>query len=324
MPQLSRATLVDTVDLAFEQTVPRSLVHKRRLENVLLTDIRSCGDDRFVCAGHLPIAHRFFNEPGRAPRRDILFYTELGRQASLAVSHAFLGVSTEDVFIFEQSEAKVADAAWTPTSSAALEPALVEIRIDELTRRRNNAVNRVVAEHIMTIAGEEVFRGTGAWTVQPAALFQRLRRMSAPRTAPPAPSNVAPFPAPVHVDGWRASAEHVVITTPEYSADTGAFAATLIVNDNHPYFFDHPCDHVPGMLLLEACAQLAMAAVRTAVAGPPPLGIASYEVNFAQFVECGMPTRLSARLHDDRSIQISISQQDVLSGTTTLTLAFPA
>jgi 3-hydroxymyristoyl/3-hydroxydecanoyl-(acyl carrier protein) dehydratase len=324
MPQLSGATLVDTTDLAFEQTVPRSLVHKRRLENVLLTDIRSCGDDRFLCAGHLPIAHRFFNEPGRSPRRDILFYTELGRQASLAVSHAFLGVSTDDVFIFEQSEARVADAAWKPTSAAALEPALVEIRIHELTRRRNNAVNRVVAEHIMTIGGEEVFRGTGAWTVQPAALFQRLRRMSAPRIAPTAPSNVAPFPAPVHVDGWRTSAEHVVITTPEYSADNGAFAATLIVNESHPYFFDHPCDHVPGMLLLEACAQLAMAAARVTLTGPIPLGITSYEVNFAQFVECGIPTTLSARADGDRTVQVTISQQQVLSGTTTLTLAFPA
>ncbi len=324
MPQFSRATLIETVDLAFEQTVPRSLVHKRRLENVLLTDVRSCGDDRFICAGHLPIAHRFFNEPGRSPRRDILFYTELGRQASLAVSHEFLGVSTEDVFIFEQSEAAMARAAWTPASSAAVEPALVEIRIQEITRRRNNAVNRVVAEHIMTIGGEEVFRGTGAWTVQPAALFQRLRRMAAPRIAPAAPSNVAPFPAPVHVDGSRASAEHVVITTPEFAPDAGAFVATLIVNETHPYFFDHPCDHVPGMLLLEACAQLALAAARPAQAQPVPLGIAAYAVNFAQFVECGIPTTLSARVNADRTVQISISQHDILSGTTTLTLAFPA
>ena len=324
MPQLSRASAVDTVDLAFEQTVPRSLVHKRRLENVLLTDVRSCGDDRFICAGHLPIAHRFFNEPGRSPRRDILFYTELGRQASLAISHAFLEVATEDVFIFEQSEAAVAEAAWTPASPAAIEPAFVEIRIHEMTRRRNNAVNRVVAEHIMTIGDEEVFRGTGAWTVQPAALFQRLRRMSAPRLAPAAPSNVAPFPAPVHVDGSRASAEHVVITTPQYAADTAAFVAALIVNETHPYFFDHPCDHVPGMLLLEACAQLAMAAGRRVLAGPAPLGIAAYEVNFAQFVECGIPTTLSARVDGNRTVRIAISQQGVLSGTTTLTLAFPA
>src|SRR5206468_12879634 len=58
-------------------------------------------------------AHCFFNDIGRTPHTDILFYTEIGRQASLAVSHAFLDVSTDDVFIFEGSEAAVAPAAWT-------------------------------------------------------------------------------------------------------------------------------------------------------------------------------------------------------------------
>ena len=319
MPQLSRATQVDANDLAFEQTVPRSLVHKRRLENVLLTDVRSCGDDRFVCAGHLPIAHRFFNEPGRTPRQDILFYTELGRQASLAISHRFLDVSAEDVFIFEQSEASVADAAWTPGSAATLEPAIVEIRIRDIVRRRNNAVNRIIAEHIMAIGGEEVFRGTGAWTVQPAALFQRLRRLAGRSAATPAPSNVAPFPAPVHLDGSRLSAEHVVITTPERTGDE--LVSTLIVNESHPYFFDHPCDHVPGMLLLEGCAQLAIAAARVAAPDRRPIGIRAYEVNFAQFVECGFPTRLAATVDGD-AVRVSISQQDVLSGTTAMTVAF--
>ena len=37
MPPLSPDAAVDTVDLSFEQTVPRSLVHKHSLENVLLT-----------------------------------------------------------------------------------------------------------------------------------------------------------------------------------------------------------------------------------------------------------------------------------------------
>ncbi len=319
MSQSSRAIHVEANELAFEQTVPRSLVHKRRLENVLLTDVQSCAADRFVCAGHLPIAHRFFNEPGRTPRQDILFYTELGRQASLAVSHRFLDVSPDDVFIFEQSEASLADAAWTPASASALEPAIVEIRLHDIARRRNNAVNRVVAEHIMTIGGEEVFRGTGAWTVQPAALFQRLRRLAARASAAPAPTNVAPFPAPVHVDGSRLSAEHVVITTPERRADE--FVATLIVNEAHPYFFDHPCDHVPGMLLLEGCAQMAAAAAGAAAPGRTPAGVRSYEVNFAQFVEPGVPTRLAASVNGD-AVRVSISQQDVLSGTTTMTVAF--
>jgi 3-hydroxymyristoyl/3-hydroxydecanoyl-(acyl carrier protein) dehydratase len=317
MPQLSRATLVDTVELAFEQTVPRSLVHKRRFDNVLLTDLRDCGADRFICAGHLPIAHRFFNQPGRVPRQDILFYTELGRQASLATSHAFLAVSPDDVFIFEQSEAAVTDAAWTVDAAGTFDPVLVEIKVRETARRRNNAVSRVVAEHIMTIGGEEVFRGTGAWTVQPAALFQRLRRISNARTAP-APSNVAPFPTAPRGDAVRT--EHVVITAPQRIEETGAFVATLIVDEKHPYFFDHPCDHVPGMLLLEACAQMALAAGKASSPSSSQPSVRSYEVNFAQFVEIGTPTTMIATVDGER-VQIAISQQDTVSGTTTVTLA---
>ena len=298
-------------DLAFEQTVRRSLVHKRLLENVLLTDFRAVGGDRFLCAGRLPNAHRFFNQSGRIPRQDVLYYTELGRQASLAVSHAFLDVCADDVFIFEGSHAAISDAALNAEHrSATLDPVFVEIRIEDITRRRN-AVNRVVAEHIMTIGGEEVFRGTGAWTVQTAALFQRLRRMSNTRPAP-LPANVAPFPSG---RGSRAAAEHAVITMPEPIAND-AVSATLIVDDADPYFFDHPCDHVPGMLLLEACAQIAL----SATARLHESRIRSYEVNFAQFVECSIPTTLTARRIDADTVDISISQQDAVCGTTRMTV----
>jgi hypothetical protein len=319
MPQLSRATLTDLLELDFEQTVRRSLVHKRLFENVLLTDLRACGDDRFLCAGRMPIAHRFFNQPGRVPRHDILYYTELGRQASLAVSHAFLDVDQHDVFIFEGSHAAVSDAVWqAPQLTHALEPVFVEIRVEEITRRRNNAVNRVVAEHIMRIGDDEVFRGTGAWTVQPLALFQRLRRMAnAGATPAPAPSNVTPFPAAATVRGG--STEHVVIT-PERTTESGDVVSKLIVDESHPYFFDHPCDHVPGMLLLEGCAQLAMTA-SPAATSKTPLGIGSYEVNFAQFVECGIPTVLAARVSGD-TVDISISQRDAVAGTTRMKVAF--
>src|SRR5438093_7524853 len=111
MSTLIEDASIETLQLSVEQTVPRSLVHKHSIENVLLTEIRSCGNERFVCAARIPTAHRFFNDAGRTPHKDILFYTELGRQASLAISHTFLGVSREDAFIFEQSQAWMTETA---------------------------------------------------------------------------------------------------------------------------------------------------------------------------------------------------------------------
>jgi hypothetical protein len=325
MAHLLQNSLIDSTPFSGEQTVPRSLVHKRSLENVLLTDLRAHGE-RFRCAGRVPTAHLFFNDRGRTPRRDILFYTELGRQASLAISHAFLEVSTADVFIFEGSRAGITPAAWSAHASEDLASIEVEVRISELTRRRNNAVNRVVADHVMTIDGEELFRGTGAWTIQPAALFQRLRRASASSGTPLPASGIAADIAPHAGRRRRGGASNVVITMPE-STGEGAFAASLVVDDAHPYFFDHPCDHVPGILLLEGCAQLALAAfgATTGVSSSSAV-ISAYQVSFAQFVENGVPTTLTARVasadgSSGARVEIAITQPGAECGSTTMDVA---
>jgi hypothetical protein len=315
MPPLLHDALTDTINLSFEQTVPRSLVHKRSLENVLLTEISAYADDQFICAGRVPTAHRFFNDAGRTPHTDILFYTELGRQASLAVSHQFLDVSKDDVFIFEGSHASLGTGAWIAPQQPSPDSVIVQIRAREIARRKNDAVSRVVADHVMWIGGEQVFTGTGAWTVQPAALFQRLRRSSGAHAA-------AAVPAPVDPDIPRARLQsaagiNVVISAPHTGAGEG-LVASLLVDDTHPYFFDHACDHVPGMLLLEGCAQLAL--VADAAAGDDgDTRVASYEMTFAQFVERHIPATLTARLDGgyagaERRVSIGITQNGTECG----------
>jgi hypothetical protein len=332
MPPLIDGASLDTLHLSLEQTVRRSLVHKRSLENVLLTEIRACGDDRFLCAGRVPTAHRFFNDAGRTPLTDILFYTELGRQASLAISHAFLDVSPEEIFIFEGSEAAVTDAVWSESFQSP-DLVVIEVTVRDMTRRRNNAVSRVVAEHVMSVGDERVFHGTGAWTVQPAALYQRLRRMSTTRSAP-APSDVP------HDDPGsgaerirRGRADNAVITPPNYADHRGGFVTSLIVDHRHPYFFDHPCDHVPGMLLLEGSAQVALTAFAETTSIPHGLSwVGAYDVDFTQFVECGVPTTLTAHVNAPgphtggvlpSTVQVRIFQEDVVAGTATMRIASP-
>jgi hypothetical protein len=308
-----------------EHTSLRSLVHKRFADNVLLTDIRACGEDRFQCAGRLPTAHPFFTDGGRQPRSDILFYTELGRQASLAVSHAFLNVGLDDVFIFEQSEASMTEAAWRQPGARAAGAVAIEISIREAIRRKN-ALSRAEAEYVMWIGDDRVFSGTGAWTIQSAALFNRLRRGASRAAAGPAPVLVVP-PVPGSTPNGN-----VVISPPECLDGRSAVVASLIVDPTHQYFFDHPCDHVPGMLLLEGCAQLSVATC--AAAGPIAARalISAYDVNFQQFVECDRPTMLTARVEAGDSgatgrgpitVCTSISQGDEISGTARMRVAFP-
>jgi len=299
-------------------------VHKRSLDNVLLTEIRACSDGSFICAGRLPTAHGFFNDAERSPHNDILFYTELGRQASVAVSHAFLDVSTSDVFIFEGSHAAITPAAWLPARPPSWTSVVVQVRVRDLTRRKNNAVSRLVTEHTMTIDRRAVFEGTGAFTIQPPALFQRLRRGSL------APADDAVHGSPPACV-THASCNNVVISRPSRTSPGDEFGASLMVDNAHPYFFDHPCDHVPGMLLLEGCAQLALAAFKdTHIVDTA--GIAGYDASFTKFVECGIPTLLTARVdageHADDGVRapvvsLRISQCGAVCGAVQMHLAVP-
>jgi 2-oxo-3-(phosphooxy)propyl 3-oxoalkanoate synthase len=321
MPPLIHVATTDRVELSFEQTVPRALVHKRSLENVLLTEVGACAEDRFYCAGRVPAAHRFFNDAGRSPHTDILFFTELGRQASLAISHQFLRVGPDDVIVFEGSEATLAPGAWTAALQASPNDVLVEIHAREITRCRHDVVSRVVAEHVMWIGGEQVFLGTGAWTVQPAALFQRLRRTSGcgPVATGTVPTGTSPT---TRARLPRASGDNVVISPVRPGDAPDEWAASLIVDPGHPYFFDHACDHVPSMLLLEGCAQMALAVDTTASRA----SVASYDLTFGQFVECDRPATLTALpagtslTSGERRFSIAVTQSGIECGWATIGL----
>lgn len=318
-PSIERA-VIDTSAPVSEPDTIRTLVHKRFPENVLLTGIRACAEDHFICTGRIPAAHPLFNDAGRTPREDILFYTEVGRQASLAVTHAYLNVGLDEVFIFEGSTAALTTAAGRVSPPA--ETVEFDIKVTETVRRRNT-VSRVVADYTASVGGDVVFAGRGTWNIQPAALFRRLRRGTAVATAPDAVqrrtaalSNRAIFPLETHTDG--------------------TIGSSLIVDTTHPFFFDHACDHVPGMLLLEGCAQLALRACAGSELVPAGddrshrMVIVAYEVNFTQFVEYDLPTTLTARPISEGTavsvvptMEIAIVQQDVVTGTVRMRVGLP-
>jgi hypothetical protein len=329
MPPSTQRAVIETSAPPLEQVSIQTLVHKRFPENVLLTEVRALADDHFLCTGRIPTGHPVFNDGNRIPRQDVLFYTEAGRQASLAVTHAFLDVSLEDVFIFERSQAAVTPAIWRSPLEWESDSVVIEIKIRETVRRKNNSVTRVVAEYCMSVGNEHVFGGTGAWSIQSAALFKRLRRTSACATDS---ADLPQTSASEHADLRDPYPPNVVISAPEYTHDRSAVSASLIVDRTHPYFFDHPCDHVPGMLLLEGCAQLSLGAFAQAGLAPSRrAAITAYDIDFTQFVECSLPTLLTARVSADhvsspaalvQPIEIVVSQRDVVAGIARISVGF--
>ncbi|MFI5916036.1 AfsA-related hotdog domain-containing protein [Dactylosporangium sp. NPDC051541] len=73
-------------------------------------------------------------------------------------------------------------------------------------------------------------------------------------------------------------------------APAEAWRAGLVIDGGHPFFFDHPLDHVPGIQLVTALLEL----VRAAAAGTAPDGPGRIDTAlwFPQFCELDEPTEL--------------------------------
>lgn len=80
---------------------------------------------------------------------------------------------------------------------------------------------------------------------------------------------------------WQRRPENIVIANVQVSPQS--LRAQLVVNEAHPYFFDHPLDHIPGILLLEGVMQLIELAM------PPLSGRVAYvktlNIKFQQYVQ---------------------------------------
>ncbi|MBT2338453.1 MULTISPECIES: polyketide synthase family protein [Pseudomonas] len=80
---------------------------------------------------------------------------------------------------------------------------------------------------------------------------------------------------------WQRRQENSVIT--HVQRGPKSLQAQLVVNEAHPYFFDHPLDHIPGILLIEGVLQLLELAM-------PPVGgraayVKSLNIKFQQYVQ---------------------------------------
>lgn len=81
----------------------------------------------------------------------------------------------------------------------------------------------------------------------------------------------------------------------------GLFRARLICETTHPYYFEHPADHLPGMLLIEAGRQMVEATCH-AFGQVPLTGNVflwnSLSVTFTQFADLHMPVDLLLQIEE--------------------------
>ncbi|MCL6675282.1 ScbA/BarX family gamma-butyrolactone biosynthesis protein, partial [Streptomyces panaciradicis] len=224
------------------RTVPKEPVHRASVAEVLLTDWARSSAHHFVLAAQWPRGHSFYTPIDG--RHDPLIAAETIRQTGLLLAHTEYHVPLGHHFLLHNLHVTVTPAQMRVGAA----PATLELhaRVGEVKERRGQ-VTGFRTDVTIHRDGHLTATGGGTMTCIAPRVYQRLR---APHTGPdtiPALPLTAPEP-PQNVG--RTTPTDVVLTP---LGQPGRWQ--LRIDTRHPTLFDHPHDHTPGMLLLEAARQ---------------------------------------------------------------------
>jgi hypothetical protein len=237
--------------LRFDAPVPRGLAHRASVAEVLPTDVVAVGADRYLVAAQIPRSHLLFNDgPGRF--HDLLVVIEAARQAGTLLAHRFLDVPLDMAFVLQNSEVQILDPEALRVSPVPAQ-LIADMTLLEYARRDSGPV-RISGQGQMTIDGKLAVRTTALMLAMPLRTYRTVRPVSLKDGG----GSGSGVPAPPELVGRR-NPGNVVITARRPGADGSPDSFTVLVDTGHPHFFDHPQDHVPGMLMIEACRQSAIA-----------------------------------------------------------------
>ncbi|MCF1599119.1 ScbA/BarX family gamma-butyrolactone biosynthesis protein [Streptomyces muensis] len=257
-------------------TVPRQLVHRASVAETFLTAATSTDTDRFTVFAEWPRAHQLHVSPDRSAYEPLLV-AETVRQAGTLIAHTAYEVPLGHQFVLQELRVTTHPEHLVMGATPA-EPVL-HIAVRDVVRRGGRPAGfRYDVE--IRLGEQRVGSAHVAATWTSAAVYRRLRggRTAATVSALPVPPGLPPaavgraLPADVvlapagHSDGWQ-----------------------LRVDTGHAVFFDHPLDHVPGMLLLEAARQAVRAGTRDT-----HRTAASFHAVFHQYAELDLPLWIEA------------------------------
>ncbi|MCF8785612.1 ScbA/BarX family gamma-butyrolactone biosynthesis protein [Rhodococcus ruber] len=279
--------------LGFESTVPRRYVHRQSVSEVFLTDCTSVGvAHRFLLGAQWPRLHGFYRtETGRY---DAMLIAETLRQTAIYLGHTQYRVPLGHPFVMQTLRVDAAVDALAIGAGAA--EVVLDASLDDPVYR-GGLLSQFDLTVMFAIDGQRVGTGEGVANVLTPDAYQRLRwngagprRIGDPVCPPPISPVVVGQSRPVDV-----------VLGPQYAENRWR----LRVDDRHPVLFDHPSDHVPGMLLLEAFRQSARAAC-----GCPDADIALIEATYHRFVELDEPANVVARIdaHDPWIVRTTVEQ----------------
>ncbi|WP_078854397.1 ScbA/BarX family gamma-butyrolactone biosynthesis protein [Streptomyces sp. NRRL F-5135] len=262
-------------------TVPRQLVHRAAVAEVFLTDWSHVGDDRLRMRAQWPRAHSLYRPT--LGHYDPMLAGETIRQAGVLAAHTRYEVPLGHRFLMRELRITVG-----PEHLAVGERPL-DLDLDVTFTEVRGPGPRLAGGYHVTARhdGHAVATGGARFTCVSPAVYRRIR---AARPTPPA-TRPAPAARPLPAASvGRASDADVVLAA---GGTPGRWL--LRVDTGHPVLFDHPDDHVPGMVLLEAARQAALA-VSPGTAVLP----VSMDSVFHRYVEFDSPCWITVDLPDSR------------------------
>ena len=221
-------------------------VHKRRADALLLTGhARQLGPEEYLVPASWPDDHPLYH-PDAHGRIDPLLAVETIRQVGILIAHEHLGVPQDHAFVLASLAVEMEPAAVAGDDRLPVE-VVARPRHDRQDPRRT----RTVMMAMFQAAGRNIARARIAWqTLNPSEY--RATRWAAHEPGTGSLDNAEGLRAADRLPAARTgrrSPRDVVLAGPV----SGPWR--LQPDLAHPVLFDHPCDHVPGMVLLEGIRQ---------------------------------------------------------------------
>jgi hypothetical protein len=265
-PPLSRSTLI-----------PRELVHRTSLAEVLLSDVQQVGEHTYRAAAQWSRSHPTFDRAGDG-RHDPLMVAETLRQLGLCVPLRHYGVPPDSHFLIEELRFEI-DPAAEPRAGFAGSEITCEVEVDELQSSRRGPLQRLHVTVRCLVDGREFARAEGVPRFLNPCAYAAVRSR---KPADDPAEHALPVPPEPSQVGVQLAGDVLI------GLDAKGGIRLAPVDPYHPFFFDHFSDHIPGMVLIEAVRQAA--ALRMQV---PRLRIAACILQAAHFTEPSPPARIA-------------------------------
>ncbi|EST24046.1 hypothetical protein N566_25195 [Streptomycetaceae bacterium MP113-05] len=277
MPRLDATVATEVAPMS---DVPQEFVHKLDPDAVLLTGWRRTGADTFEVTARRLRHHNFYLS--RQGVHDPLMLSEMVRQLLPLLSHAAYGVPLGHHLIWDDFHYNF-DAAALVTRGSSAE---LRLTVDCSGVTRRGARVTAVPLRVEIFCGDRYLGEAGTrFTVHSPTVYRRLR--GAYGEVHRAMSDAIQPALPLSASRVGKVSPYDVVLSPS----RGPGRWQLCIDTGHSDLFDHPVDHAPGMLLLEAARQAAQV-----VANPQLVMPVAMHADFHRYVELDAPCWVDAEI----------------------------